>query len=45
LPRIDLADSYDWNSTNYDEAATFPDQFIYGPLAGVNPSRELFDGG
>ena len=45
LPRVDLSASYDWSSTNYDEAANFPDQSIYGPVAGVNLSWDLFDGG
>ncbi len=45
LPRVGFTAGYDWSNTDYDEGATFPDQSIYGPVAGLNLSWNLFDGG
>lgn len=44
-PKLSLNAGYNWDRTNYDPVATTHYQSIIGPVAGLNLSWNIFDGG
>lgn len=44
-PKVSLNAGYNWDKTNFDPMATTKYQTIIGPVAGVNLSWNIFDGG
>ncbi len=45
VPKVNLNAGYNWDRTNYDPAAVTNYQAIIGPVAGINLSWNIFDGG
>ncbi len=44
-PKVSLNAGYNWDRTNYDPVAVTNYQTIIGPVAGLNLSWNIFDGG
>lgn len=44
-PKVNLNAGYNWDRTRYDPVATTNYQTIIGPVAGLNLSWNIFDGG
>ncbi len=44
-PKVFLNAGYNWDKTNFDRTASTKYQTIIGPVAGVNLSWNIFDGG